>query len=308
MKGKKFLCGLTCAAVLAVPTAALADSTDVNLIVNSARVTGNAQMGQVYISSAGHTMVPLRMVNDVMGYETEWNKDGTIHIVEKDGDVDVTLKVGSLDYVAGGQAGKFATAPMIKNNRTYLPARDFSELYGAIHWDNDTRTVWISECDDTDYQVIGTKLFRADASGIHEMALPEGHKIYNDMRTDPIVLERTINDVNYLAIRDKNDWVGKVPLYRDNGMGLEYLTDVYGSASFFVDGDTVYYTDGNMAGGWGYKPDPNRLTVTTVGPNGTTKEVKVDFDISVCKLDVEDEKLIAEAPNGDEYVLNDYLK
>ena len=35
MKGKKVLAGLTCAALLAAPGAAMAESTDVTLIVNN---------------------------------------------------------------------------------------------------------------------------------------------------------------------------------------------------------------------------------------------------------------------------------
>ena len=49
--------------------------------------------------------------------------------------MDVPLAVRKLHHSAGGQSGRFETAPTLRHDRTYLPARDFSELYGSIYWD-----------------------------------------------------------------------------------------------------------------------------------------------------------------------------
>ena len=95
MKGKKVLSGLVCAAVLAAPGAAWADSTDVHLRINSASIGGSAAEGEAYISDAGRTMIPLRLVSEALDYQTDWQPDGSIHITSADGSVDVTLQVGS---------------------------------------------------------------------------------------------------------------------------------------------------------------------------------------------------------------------
>ena len=128
MKGKKLFAGLTCAALLAAPGAAMAESTDVQLIVNDAHVGSSEAEGQVYINDAGRTMIPLRLVSETLDYETNWQPDGSIQITSADGTVDVTLQIGNTAYTANGETGTFATAPTLKNDRAYLPARDFTEL------------------------------------------------------------------------------------------------------------------------------------------------------------------------------------
>lgn len=304
MKSKKLLCGLTCAALLAAPGAVLADAPDVNLIVNQAHVHGDESTGYPYVNDQYRTMLPLRIINDTLGYDTEWQKDGQIRITDKDQKVDVTLKIGSTDYTANGEAGKFETAPTTKNNRTYLPARDFSEIYGAIYWEKDSNTVWVSQTDRVDYQMVGKKLMRSDGKAIVEVAVPEGYEILTGTPSDPIVLERNINDVSYLGIQCNNDVTKPVPLFRDNGDALEYVTDVNAGASFYVDGDVVYHTDGVNVDGWQYDIQPKRLSVTTLGENGGTKTYELDFVVNDCTLDMKDGKLIATDPKGVEHVID----
>lgn len=301
MKKQKLFAGLTCAALLAAPNAAMADSTDVQLIVNNAYVGSSEAEGQVYINDAGRTMIPLRLVSEVLDYETNWQPDGSIHITSVDGTVDVTLQVGSTAYIAGGEAGTFETAPTLKNDRIYLPARDFAELYGSIYWDNDTRTVWISQSEDTAYQVIGTKLMRDQNGEIQQVMLPEGYAIFNNGYTEPIVGKRMINDVNYLAIMCEESWSKPVPLFRDDGDHLTYLTDIYPS-SFYVDGNHIYYTDGINAGAWSNPIEPNRLYVADLTTGQTTERI-VDFEINDCTLNVVDDVLSATSPDGTQHVV-----
>lgn len=101
MKRMKWLAPIVCAAILAAPGTASAESTDVELIVGHAHVSGSAAEGEVYINDAGRTMIPLRIVSSAMGYTTVWQPDGSIRITSPDGMVDVSLAVGKLDYSAG---------------------------------------------------------------------------------------------------------------------------------------------------------------------------------------------------------------
>lgn len=301
MKGKKVLSGLVCAAVLAAPGAAWADSTDVHLRINSASIGGSAAEGEAYISDAGRTMIPLRLVSEALDYQTDWQPDGSIHITSADGSVDVTLQVGSTAYTANGAAGTFETAPTLKNDRTYLPARDFTELYGDIYWDNDTRTVWIAQGKDLQYQVIGGRLLRADANGIQQVALPEGYTIYDPGGTDPILGQRVINGTSYLALLCQDSWKEPTPLFRDDGDHLTFVTNIYPS-SFCVDGDTVYYTDGFNAGAWSNPVEPNRLYAATIG--GDTVSYTLDFAVNDCVLDMVDGQLTATDGDGVQHVID----
>lgn len=173
MKSKKWLAGLTCAALLAAPSAVLAESRDVSLRINDEYVHAEKGAGQPYINDAGRTMIPLRLVSETLDYTTDWQPDGSIHITGKDGKVDVTLKVGSTAYTANGTAGTFGTAPTLRGDRTYLPARDFTEIYGSIYWDGDSRTVWIHQSEDTTYDIIGYDLVRANANGVTAVTMPK---------------------------------------------------------------------------------------------------------------------------------------
>ena len=303
MKGKKLFAGLTCAALLAAPGAAMAESTDVQLIVNDAHVGSSEAEGQVYINDAGRTMIPLRLVSETLDYETNWQPDGSIQITSADGTVDVTLQIGNTAYTANGETGTFATAPTLKNDRAYLPARDFTELYGSIYWDNDTRTVWISQGEGTDYQAIGTKLMRAQSGMIQQVEMPTGYVIDQSPSSDPIVLERTIDGVTYLGIKcNQQDISQPVPLFRDNGTSLDYVADVYGSSSFYINDNKMYSTDGSGAGGWSNAIDPNRLYVTDL-ETGQTAERTVDFVINDCTLNVVDGVLTATSPDGTQHVV-----
>ena len=309
MKGKKLFAGLTCAALLAAPGAAMAESTDVQLIVNDAHVGSSEAEGQVYINDAGRTMIPLRLVSDTLDYETNWQPDGSIQITSADGTVDVTLQVGSTAYTAGGEAGTFETAPTLKNDRAYLPARDFTELYGSIYWDNDTRTVWIAQSAETNYEVIGEKILRADANGIQELALPEGFEIYNPGGTDPVVTERTIDGVHYIGLLCKpangnydTVFQSMVPIFRDEGTSLFHVMDAY-PCSFYIDEENGvgYGTAGLSAGGWNVPIANDVLSTCSINTPDSLGQMiyhKMDFAINDCTLDVTDGMLIATSPDG----------
>ena len=309
MNNKKMMAGLLTAGLLLVPNAALAESTDVNLIVNDTYVVSSEAEGQVYINDAGRTMIPLRVVSETMGYETNWQPDGSIQITSADGAVDVTLQIGSTAYTASGEAGTFATAPTLKNDRAYLPARDFTELYGSIYWDNDTRTVWIAQSAETNYEVIGEKILRADANGIQELALPEGFEIYNPGGTDPVVTERTIDGVHYIGLLCKPAngnydavFQSMVPIFRDEGASLFHVMDAY-PCSFYIDEENGvgYGTAGLSAGGWNVPIADDVLytcSINTPDSLGQTIYHKMDFAINACTLDVTDGVLIATSPDG----------
>lgn len=301
MKRKQLLASLTCAALLLAPSAAWADSTDLRLLVNDHYIGGSAEAGEAYINDAGRTMIPLRLVNAALHYQTDWQSDGSIHLTNKTGTLDVTMKIGSTAFTAGGKTGHFETAPTLKNDRTYLPARDFSELYGSIYWDNASRTVWITQGNSIQYQVFGTKLMAATAEGIQPLAMPDGYVPNDATPGTALCVNRTINDTTYLAIAcNGQDNASPVPLFRVDEGYLTYLTSVYPS-SVYVDGSTVYYTDGTDAGPWHNPIVPNRLYAATIG--GDTKTYTLDFAVNACTLDKVNGRLIATDSSGVQHVI-----
>ena len=288
MNNKKMMVGLLTAGLLLVPNAALAESTDVNLIVNDTHVVSSEAEGQVYINDAGRTMIPLRLVSETLDYETNWQPDGSIQITSADGTVDVTLQIGSTAYTANGEAGTFETAPTLKNDRAYLPARDFTELYGSIYWDGDTRMVWIENRETPTYRVLGNNMLRADADGIAPVTMPEGYEVSSLGKPDRVASQRIIDGTGYVAINYNMNHSQQCPLFRDDGDHMTYLATLNGSASFWVVGDTIYHTAGTDAGPWSEYLEPNQLYKTTIGDEATTTSCDVGFAINACTISVED--------------------
>ena len=296
------MAGLLTAGLLLVPNTALAESTDVNLIVNDTHVVSSEAEGQVYINDAGRTMIPLRVVSETLDYETNWQPDGSIQITSADGTVDVTLQIGSTAYTANGEAGTFATAPTLKNDRAYLPARDFTELYGSIYWDGDTRTVWIENGDAVTYRVLGNNLLRADADGIAPVTMPEGYEVSSLGKPDRVASQRIIDGTGYVAINYNMNHSQQCPLFRDDGDQMTYIATINGSSSFWVEDDTLYYTAGIDAGPWSDYIDPNRLFIMTIG--GESVSCDVGFAINACTISVDGDVLTAKGADGVAHEIN----
>ena len=296
-KSVKFAAALLSVGCL-LPGAALAD-TPVDLYVNYHRVIADDSMGEPYINDAGRTMVPLRVINDYLHYTTDWTQDGTIHVTDPDGKVDVTMKVDSFDYAAGGKSGTFGTAPAVRDGRTYLPARDFSELYGTIYWDASSQSVWVGDSETPIYRVEGDALVRVTKDGKQVVKMPEGQNVSVAPPDDPsMVCNAKVekDGKTYVAIQNHAKFTGESDLFRDDGDHMTGLgLKINSTSSFAVDGSTVYSTMGTSAGGGTMSIDPKKLLISTAEG---TKEMTLDFDVNACRLVMTEDGLTAIAPDG----------
>ena len=77
-------------------------SDAVTLRINGDKVITDEQIGEPYINENDRVMIPLRMVNSYLGYETDWQPDGSIRITG--GGLDVELAIGSRDVTVNGDA------------------------------------------------------------------------------------------------------------------------------------------------------------------------------------------------------------
>jgi len=89
----------------------------------------------------GRTMIPLRALADVFGFETDWDASEEKITLTKDGR-NIVMHIGKSEILVDGQTVHFEGAvPMVKNNRTYLPASKLAEILGIqVDWDGNTRT------------------------------------------------------------------------------------------------------------------------------------------------------------------------
>ena len=104
------------------------------------------QMDAAAFIANNRTYVPVRYLALALGVaEKDIGWDGKTRTVTLTlGNVTLKLTVGSKTLYVNGQAKQMDVAPVIKNKRTYLPARWVAEAFGyEAHWDVGTKTVLI---------------------------------------------------------------------------------------------------------------------------------------------------------------------
>ncbi len=89
------------------------------------------------------TLVPFRKIGESIGAAVNWdNKTRTI--TANKGTTEVILKIGSSTAYVNGAPVKLDMPPIIRNNRTLVPLRFFSEAFGAsVFWQSKTRVIRI---------------------------------------------------------------------------------------------------------------------------------------------------------------------
>lgn len=100
------------------------------------------------------TLAPVRVLAEGVGAKVTWNQKTQEVKIQKDERL-LSLKIGSkqIESIHNNEKTNYMidVAPIIKNNRTFLPVRAISEALGLkVSWDNETSTVAIS--DDIDYK------------------------------------------------------------------------------------------------------------------------------------------------------------
>lgn len=108
----------------------------------------------------GRTMVPIRFVSEALGAKVNWNDQYRTITIEKpyqkqlyiDLESKMQNSMGATIYAQGGYYGASSysvyldVAPVVKNGRTFLPARIIAEELGYyVNWDASTRTVNITK-------------------------------------------------------------------------------------------------------------------------------------------------------------------
>ncbi|SHJ40103.1 N-acetylmuramoyl-L-alanine amidase [Desulfofundulus thermosubterraneus] len=94
----------------------------------------------------GRTYVPLRylaLALNVAEKDILWDKNTKTVLLTKDG-VELRLTVGSRTITVNGQAKDIDVAPVIRDGRSYLPARHVAEALGyRVEWNQQNRTVLV---------------------------------------------------------------------------------------------------------------------------------------------------------------------
>lgn len=100
------------------------------------------------------TMVPLRFISETFGADVQWIPETrTIEIAL--GDTNITMQLDNREYQINGEAKMMDTAPVIREDRTFVPIRFVSEaLEKSVYWNGSSGVVIVAPkdnpWDDTD--------------------------------------------------------------------------------------------------------------------------------------------------------------
>jgi hypothetical protein len=91
----------------------------------------------------GRTYVPVRYPGDSLGASVQWDAETRTVVLTKDS-VEVRLVIGSDTITVAGESQAMDVVPLIRNGRTFLPARYVAEALGyQVAWNPQERMVSI---------------------------------------------------------------------------------------------------------------------------------------------------------------------
>jgi hypothetical protein len=119
-------------------TVAFADAPPISVTVDGERVTFEDQ-GPVIVDD--RTLVPVRGVFELMGFEVDWDPDARQATLVSD-DYEVIITVGSETFTTNDESHTLDVPAQIIGARTMLPIRAVLESVGYnVYWDHANRTV-----------------------------------------------------------------------------------------------------------------------------------------------------------------------
>ena len=126
--------------IAAATTAATYDKKIVMQLNNKAvTVNGSTiQNDAAPIIVDGRTLVPIRVITETLGGKADWNN--------KTHTVTLTINGKQLQMTIGQTIAGFDAAPIIHNNRTYVPIRYVAEALGAkVVWEEDAQQIIVTK-------------------------------------------------------------------------------------------------------------------------------------------------------------------
>jgi hypothetical protein len=137
-----------------------------------------------YIDS-GRTLIPVRYLADALGVtdsNIQWNPvTQQVYLVQ--GSTTIDLAIGSTVLTVNGQASQMDVAPVIKDGRTYLPARWVADALGyQVDWNAQYKVViiWPNGTQEPDYGNATAQAQSSNSSGgttVSGYAIPKGSQV-----------------------------------------------------------------------------------------------------------------------------------
>ncbi|MCX7747889.1 MAG: serine hydrolase [Clostridia bacterium] len=141
LKKLSTLLALFCLCLSLSIASAAASGTDITVKIDGKTIV--FPDAKPFINENSRTLCPLRFITEELSAEVEWQKASQTVKILKDTDT-ILLKIGETKALVNGKEVLFDTKAIVKNNRTYVPLRFVSEVFGErVDWDGKSKTVRI---------------------------------------------------------------------------------------------------------------------------------------------------------------------
>ena len=91
------------------------------------------------------TMLPFKFIGDALGAEVRWEAASKVVTFEQGNDI-IALQIGSRTALINNESVQLEVAPLLNNNRTFVPLRFVSAGLGAkVQWVGETKTIIITK-------------------------------------------------------------------------------------------------------------------------------------------------------------------
>jgi hypothetical protein len=116
---------------------------DSSYFLNASPAGVNMDVAPYVDKGSGHTLVPVRYLADALGAQTRWDA-GTQTVVVSTSVYSVSMEIGSTFLTVNGKTQMMDQAPVIKNGRTYLPAKWVANTLGyRVDWNAQIQDILI---------------------------------------------------------------------------------------------------------------------------------------------------------------------
>lgn len=97
-----------------------------------------------FVDAKGRTQTPAKYIGEALGATVNWNARAKKAEFTY-GDTVLEIYIGKSNYKLNGLTKKMDTTAIVKDGRTYVPAKYIAEAFGAkVKWDGATKTVYVN--------------------------------------------------------------------------------------------------------------------------------------------------------------------